>query len=105
MKAILKVNFKFLAQGTVLRKDHEGNYFVSIPDEDYINSPVNNNKIAVNGHYVKSHPEIFKLIEKEESKVTLLQDAIQLLNSITPDNDVAQDAIAKINLALRSTIE
>lgn len=105
MKAILKVNFKFLAQGTVLRKDNEGNYFVSIPDEDYINSPIKNNKIAVNGHYIESHPEIFKLIEKDESKVTLLQDAIQLLNGITPESEAAQDAIAKINLALRSTVE
>ncbi len=82
MKAVLKVNFKFLAQGTVLRKDHEGNYFVSIPDEDYVSSPINNQKISVNGHFVESHPETFELIDKEESKTSLLQEAIQLLNGL-----------------------
>lgn len=105
MKAVLKVNFKFLAQGTVLRKDNEGNYFVSIPDEDYLSSPINNQKITVNGYFVESHPETFELIDKDESKAVLLQEAIQLLNGLAPHNDVAQDAIAKINLALRTTVE
>jgi hypothetical protein len=105
MKAILRVNFKFLAQGTVLRKDHEGNYFVSIPDEDYLSSPIDNQKITVNGHYVEAHPEVFEIIEKEESRAALLQDAIQLLNGMAPSNDVAQEAIAKINRALRTKVD
>lgn len=104
MKAILRVNFKFLSQGTVLRKDNEGDYFVSIPDEDYLNSPINNNKITVNGHYVEAHPETFEIIEKEESKVALLQDAIQLMNGMEP-SDAVKNAIAKINLALRTTMD
>ena len=105
MKAILRVNFEFLAQGTVLRKDCDGNYFVSLPDEDLVRSPINRKKITVDGHYVESHPEIFELIEKQESKTALLRQALELLNGLTPTNHVVQDAIKKINLAMQTAGE
>lgn len=102
MKAVLKTNFNFLSRGTVLRQDCNGNYFVSLPDEEIVNSPIQHSKITLDKHCVEGMPDIFELIDKDEGASKLLNDAIQLLEGMG-DNSVAGEAIKKIRLAMRSS--
>lgn len=103
MRALVRQNYRHIAKGTILRKDNFGDYFISQPDADIVDSPIESGKITVNGHFVESNPEYFELIEVEESAEKLLNEAIMLLRGL--DDDVADKAIDKICLAMTSRVE
>lgn len=63
----LKQNFRFLAAGTTLMQDVNGNYFVHF-DEDYNKGQVFEqvNSIRLNGYMVENTPDIFEPVKEPE---------------------------------------
>ena len=101
MKAILNANFQFIAKGTVLKKDVAGDYFVSRTDDEVLNSPVKSSTITIKGQFVESNPDIFEIVEKDETRESLLNDAVQMLSGLAATDSIVEEAINKIRRAQR----
>lgn len=63
----LKEPFEFIAAGTILRRDMEGDYFISMSDEAYIASKTRGGiDFRLPGHVVESNPDVFEDVTDTE---------------------------------------
>ena len=59
---VLKKNYYFLAEGTVLKQDVEHTYFVSMSDDDWMDSNIIGS-IRISRLVVENTPDIFEEVE------------------------------------------
>lgn len=62
---VLKQNYFFIASGTILKQNIAGDYFVSMPDSDWIMCKVRVGRMDISGRFVENNPDIFEEIKDE----------------------------------------
>lgn len=63
---VLEQNYYFIARGTILKQNKEGNYFISMSDSDWIACPIRVGRLVISGRVVENQPDIFQEIEEDE---------------------------------------
>ena len=77
-KIKLKERILYIAEGTVLIRDHKGDFFPSISDSEYLDGPIIEHPIKVKGEFILANPHIYEIVTGEKNKAQLIREAIAI---------------------------
>lgn len=94
----LKEPVLYIAAGTVLIRDHEGNYFPSITDDEYVDGPLMHHPVKIRGDFFTSNPHVYEVVKGNKSKNQLIKEAMSIFDRGGNQVDIKE----ALNLALMS---
>ena len=71
----LTQNYYCFAAGTILKEDINGNYYVSMADETYLEARFIGSIPKINGAVVHSHPDVFREVHSHQASGRLLLES------------------------------